>query len=90
MQASLGRLMLRNAVLRTAQAAQIIGVRGILVHALSPAAERFYETCGLRESPASPMTLVVSLQDAIAALRAEWVARRGPALFLGLGWFAKA
>lgn len=65
----LGRLMLRDAALRTAQAAQVIGVRGILVHALSPAAKRFYEICGFRESLANPMTLMVSLQDVVAALR---------------------
>jgi len=32
----LGRLLLRDAVLRTRQAAAIIGIRGVLVHALSP------------------------------------------------------
>jgi GNAT superfamily N-acetyltransferase len=67
----LGRLMLRDAVLRTAQAAQIIGVRGILVHALSLAAKRFYEGSGFRESPANPMTLMVSMLEVIAALRNE-------------------
>jgi GNAT superfamily N-acetyltransferase len=67
----LGRLLLRDAVLRTAQASGIVGVRGVLVHALSPAAKRFYETHGLRESPANPMTLVVPLQDALATLRGE-------------------
>jgi len=64
----LGRLLLRDAVLRTQQAAAIIGVRGLMVHALSPAAKRFYETSGFRESPNRPMTLVVTLQDAVAAL----------------------
>ncbi len=34
-------LLLRDATLRTQQAAAIIGVRGLLVHALSPAAKRF-------------------------------------------------
>jgi GNAT superfamily N-acetyltransferase len=63
----LGRLLLRDAILRTCQAAAIIGVRGLLVHALSPAAKRFYESNGFRESPNRPMTLVVTLQDAIAA-----------------------
>jgi GNAT superfamily N-acetyltransferase len=63
----LGRLLLRDAILRTSQAAAIIGVRGLLVHALSPAARRFYESNGFRESPNRPMTLVVTLQDAIAA-----------------------
>jgi GNAT superfamily N-acetyltransferase len=64
----LGRLLLRDAILRTRQAAEMIGIRGILVHALSPAAKRFYETSGFRESPANPMTLVVTLSDAIAAV----------------------
>ena len=63
----LGRLLLRDAILRTSQGAAIIGVRGLLVHALSPAARRFYESNGFRESPNRPMTLVVTLQDAIAA-----------------------
>jgi GNAT superfamily N-acetyltransferase len=63
----LGRLLLRDAILRTSQAAAIIGVRGLLVHALSPAAKRFYESSGFRCSPNQPMTLVVTLQDAIAA-----------------------
>ena len=64
----LGRLLLRDAVLRTRQAAAIIGIRGVLVHALSPGAKRFYEGCGFRESPANPMTLMVTLPDAVAAL----------------------
>ena len=64
----IGRALLRDAVRRTLQAAGIVGVRGILVHALSPAAKRFYETCGLRESPGNPNTLLVTLDDARAAL----------------------
>jgi GNAT superfamily N-acetyltransferase len=64
----LGRLLLRDAVLRTRQAAETIGIRGLLVHALSDAAKRFYESSGFRESPAHPMTLMVTLADAIAAI----------------------
>ena len=63
----LGHLLLRDAVLRTLQAAETIGIRGLLVHALSPAAKRFYESRGFRESPANPMTLMVTLADAGAA-----------------------
>ena len=63
----LGRLLLRDAILRTLRAAEIIGVRGLLVHALSPAAKRFYENSGFHESPADPMTLLVALKDVIAA-----------------------
>ena len=42
----LGRLLLRDALLRTCQAAAIVPVRGILVHALSPPARRFYDGYG--------------------------------------------
>ena len=66
----LGRLLLRDAILRTQQAAETIGIRGLLVHALSPAAKRFYESSGFRESPANPMTLMVTLSDAVAAVGA--------------------
>lgn len=64
----LGHFLLRDAVLRTHQAAETIGIRGLLVHALSPAAKRFYEARGFRESPANPMTLLVTLADARAAI----------------------
>ena len=64
----LGKLLLRDCVLRTQRAAEIIGVRGLLVHALSPAAKRFYENNGFQETPSNPMTLVVALKDAITVL----------------------
>jgi GNAT superfamily N-acetyltransferase len=67
----LGRLLLRDAILRTRQAAETIGIRGVVVHALTPAAKQFYENSGFRESPANPMTLMVSLSDAIAAIGGE-------------------
>jgi hypothetical protein len=50
------------------QAADIIGVRGLILHALSPAAKRFYEKHGFRESPADPMMLVLALKDAVALI----------------------
>lgn len=64
----LGALLLRDAILRTAQAADIIGVRGVLVHAVSDDAKRFYQRWGFREAPSHPMTLVVALSDAAAAV----------------------
>lgn len=54
-------------LLRTCQTA-IVRVRGILVHALSPPARRFYDGYGCRELPENSMTLLVSLQDAAATL----------------------
>jgi GNAT superfamily N-acetyltransferase len=64
----LGRALLRDAVLRTVQAADIIGIRAILVHAISEDARRFYQSCGFQPSPADPMTLMITLQDARQAL----------------------
>jgi GNAT superfamily N-acetyltransferase len=65
----LGRALLRDAILRILQAADIIGVRAILVHALSEAAKRFYEECGFTASPLNPLTLMITLPEAIGALR---------------------
>jgi GNAT superfamily N-acetyltransferase len=65
----LGHALLRDAVLRTMQAADIIGVRAILVHALSDRAKRFYEECGFAPSPINPLTLMVTVSEAIEALR---------------------
>ncbi len=57
-----GTAMLQDAVLRTQQAASIMGIRGILVHALDDAARIFYEERGFVGSKASPMTLILSLK----------------------------
>ena len=65
----LGRRLLRDALLRTCEAAAIVPVRGILVHALSPPARRFYDGYGCRESPENSRTLLVSLQAAAATLQ---------------------
>jgi GNAT superfamily N-acetyltransferase len=64
-----GHALLRDAVRRTLQAAPIIGVRAILVHALSERAKRFYEECGFAPSPINPSTLMVIVSEAINALR---------------------
>ena len=60
--------LLRDATLRVLAAADVAGVRAILVHALSEDAKRFYERCGFAESPTDPMTLVVTLKDVKTAL----------------------
>ena len=64
----LGRALLRDAVLRTMQAADIAGIRAVLVHAISEDAKRFYERCGFQPSPVDPMTLMITMQDAEQAL----------------------
>src|SRR5207244_1748363 len=42
----LGAALLRDAILRTLQAAEIAGIRAILVHAISEEAKKFYERNG--------------------------------------------
>lgn len=64
----IGRALLRDAVLRTLQAAEIAGIRAILVHAISEDAKQFYEKCGFTASPIEPMVLMVKVSDAIASL----------------------
>jgi len=58
----LGVALLQDAVVRTAQAGGILGIRGILVHALSIEAKAFYEHHGFVASPTQPMTLILSLK----------------------------
>lgn len=64
----LGADLLRDAVLRALAAAQSIGVRAILVHAISDEARAFYERFGFRASPVAPMTLMVTLREVERAL----------------------
>src|SRR5437870_1139854 len=64
-----GRGDRRAGVLRTLQAADIGGIRAILVHAVSEDAKRFYESCGFAVSPLDPLTLMITVADAEKALR---------------------
>jgi len=50
------------------QAADIAGIRAILVHAISEDARRFYERCGFQASPVDPLTVMITLADAHTAL----------------------
>lgn len=60
----IGKGLLRDAVLRTVQAAKIAGIRAILVHAISEPAKRFYEGCGFTASPIDPLTVMLTLAEA--------------------------
>jgi GNAT superfamily N-acetyltransferase len=64
----LGRALFRDAALRVVNAAETIGIRGILVHAVSEQAKSFYVALGFDPSPLEPMTLMVSLSDVRSAL----------------------
>jgi predicted N-acetyltransferase YhbS len=64
----IGADLLRDAVLRIVAAAETVGVRAILVHAISAEAKTFYERHGFRASPLEPMTLMVTIEEAQQAL----------------------
>ncbi len=58
----LGAALLRDAVGRIVGASDILGIRGLLVHAISAEAKAFYEHYGFLASPKQPMTLILSLK----------------------------
>jgi GNAT superfamily N-acetyltransferase len=60
----LGAALLRDAVLRVIGAAGTIGVRALLVHAISDEAKAFYEHWGFRASAIEPMTLMITIEEA--------------------------
>jgi GNAT superfamily N-acetyltransferase len=65
----LGQSLLRDAVWRTTQAAEIAGIRAILVHAKDERARLWYDRFGFfLPSPTDPLTLMAPLQEASAAL----------------------
>jgi GNAT superfamily N-acetyltransferase len=63
-----GRLLFRDAALRVLNAADAIGIRGILVHAISDEAAAFYRALGFDPSPLDPTMLMVTLSDVRNAL----------------------
>jgi len=68
-QQSIGTALLNDAIRRAIQAAHIVGVTALLVHALSEQARRFYLSRGFIESPIKPMTLCLMLATVEQALR---------------------
>jgi GNAT superfamily N-acetyltransferase len=60
----IGADLLRDAVLRTLQAAEIAGIRAILVSAISENAKRFYEKHGFISSPIHPQSLMTTVTEA--------------------------
>ena len=64
----LGRGLLKDAILRTLKAADIVGMRALLVHALDDNAAAFYRHNGFVVSPIDPHILMLPLQMARKAL----------------------
>jgi GNAT superfamily N-acetyltransferase len=65
----IGRALVRDAGLRVIQAAETIGIRGLLVQAISTKAKDFYTKLGFEPSLIDPMTLMVTLADLKAAIQ---------------------
>ncbi|SRR5579883_3356615 len=59
----LGAALVTDAMRRILQAADIAGVRGMLVHAKDAAARAFYEHLGFEAFPGSPLILYRLLKD---------------------------
>ena len=58
-----GKGLLKDALLRTLQAADIGGLRAVLVHAKDRDAKRFYEKFGFEPSPLDAQHLMLLLKD---------------------------
>jgi GNAT superfamily N-acetyltransferase len=65
----LGTGLLRDALLRTLNAADIAGIRAIAVHAKDDEARAFYEHFDFQPSPTDPLHLFLLLKDIRALLR---------------------
>lgn len=62
----LGSHLLRDAIARCVEAAEIIGVRAMLVHALHEDARAFYAHFDFEPSPTDPLHLMLLIKDARA------------------------
>lgn len=58
-----GAGLLRDAMLRTLQAADIVGIRALLVHAKDHHATLFYQHFDFIPSPSDPLHLLILLKD---------------------------
>ncbi len=63
----LGQALFQDAARRVIHAADAIGIRGLIVHAISQEAKAFYVRLGLDPSPIEPMTLMTTVADLRAA-----------------------
>jgi len=65
----LGRALLRDALVRIAAAADIVGARAALVHAIDAEAAAFYRHFGFEPSPISDLQLMLLMKDLRLASR---------------------
>jgi GNAT superfamily N-acetyltransferase len=67
----LGRALLRDAVLRTANVARQAGIVALIAHAISPEAKAFYLRNEFEESPLEDMTVLLPLRKVYQNLQDE-------------------
>jgi GNAT superfamily N-acetyltransferase len=65
----LGSALLKDALLRTLQAADIAGIRAVIVHAKNEATRLWYLNFGFEIGPVNPMHLFLLLKDIRYAVR---------------------
>ena len=64
----LGRALFRDAALKVISASGVLGLRGMIAHAVSDEAAAFYAALGLSAMAAEPRTLMVTVDQLRAAL----------------------
>lgn len=62
-----GIALLRDAIFRTLNAADIAGIRALVAHALNERAAAFYERAGFSRSPIAPLVMMLPLSGLRAA-----------------------
>jgi GNAT superfamily N-acetyltransferase len=65
----LGKAMLKDALNRIAGAADIVGARAVLVHAIDAEAAAFYRRFGFEQSPVNDLHLMLLMKDLRMGLR---------------------
>jgi GNAT superfamily N-acetyltransferase len=66
-----GRALMKDAILRIAQASEQIGIKGVLLHALDNEAKAFYARCGFSASGVEDNLMMVTLREIAAELGRE-------------------
>ncbi|PYP90678.1 MAG: GNAT family N-acetyltransferase [Candidatus Angelobacter sp. Gp1-AA117] len=65
----LGKALLKDALLRIEQAADILGIRAVLVHAIDEPARAFYKKYQFEECPGNDLHLMLLMKDLRSVFR---------------------
>lgn len=67
--AGVGIGLLKDAMTRVVHAADLIGIRGLLVDAIDDRARAFYQRFGFVPSPVSPLKLMITIEEVMRELK---------------------